>query len=133
MLSKNAKGTIAFLSVIALAHIWSAVTPVFKPPWEPWAPLVPIMKDLVVPFLVHIYRPVLIGFTGLAVFWIWDGRREGFLVALLLSIVASAFGVLVVIFNALAGEWSGLFTCVVSLAFPALMALWYSWKGYQEQ
>ncbi len=133
MLSKNAKGTIAFLSVIALAHIWSAVTPVFKPPWEPWAPLVPIMKDWVGPFLVHIDRPVLIGFTGLAVFWIWDGRREGFLVALLLSIVASVFGVLVVIFNALAAEWSGLFTCVVSIAFPALMALWYSWKGYQEQ
>ncbi len=133
MLSKNAKGTIAFLSVIALAHIWSAVTPVFKPPWEPWATLVPIMKDLVVPFLVHFYRPVLIGFTGLAVFWIWDGRRGGFLLALLLSIVASAFGVLVVIFNALAAEWSGVFTCVVSIAFPALMALWYSWKGYQEQ
>ena len=133
MLSKNAKGTIAFLSVIALAHIWSAVTPVFKPPWEPWAPLVPLMKDFVVPFVAHFYRPVLIGFTGLAVFWIWDGRREGFLVALLLSIVASAFGVLVVIFNALAAEWSGVFTCVVSIAFPALMALWYSWKGYQEQ
>lgn len=133
MLSRNGKGAIAFLSVIALAHIWSAVTPVFKPPWEPWAPLVPIMKDFVVPFLVHLYRPVLIGFGGLAVFWIWDGRREGFLVALLLSIVASAFGVLVVIFNALATEWSGVFTCVVSIAFPALMALWYSWKGYQEQ
>jgi len=70
MLSRNAKGAMAFLGIIALSHIWSAITPVFKPPWQPWEPLIPMMKDFVVPFLVHFYRPVLIGFTGLAIFWI---------------------------------------------------------------
>lgn len=131
-LSRNAKGAIAFLIVISVAHVWSAVTPVYKSPWEPWPPIVPLMKDYVVPFLVHVYRPVLIGLTGLAVFWIWDGRREGFVVAMLLAAVGSVFGIGITIFNALQQEWSGLFTAALALTYPAVMALWYSTQGYRS-
>jgi hypothetical protein len=131
-LPKYAKGAIAFILFIAASHIWSAVTPVYKPPWTPWPPLVPIMKDFVVPFLVNFYRPVLIGASGLAIYWIWEGRRAGYILALILTVVAAGFGVLVVIFNAMAQQWSGLFTAAVSIAFPAVMALWYSYQGYRN-
>ena len=90
------------------------------------------MKDFVVPFLIHFYRPVLIGLTGLVIFWVWDGRRAGYLLAFLLAAVASGFGVLVAFLNAMQQEWSGLFTAAVSIAFPALMALWYSAQGYRH-
>jgi len=132
-LSRNAKGTIAFLSVIAIAHIWTMLSAAYKPPWEPWQPLVPLMKDFVVPFLHHIYRPVLIGFSGLAIFWIWDGRREGFVVAAILAAVTAGFGVLITLFNALAGELSGTFTALIAVAYPGVMALWYSVKGLREE
>jgi hypothetical protein len=131
-LSRNAKGAIAFLGVIAIAHIWSAITPVYKPPWQPWPPIVPLMKDIVVPLLVNFYRPVLIGFSGLAVLWMWEGRREGFLVSMLLAAIAAMFGTLVTIGNALAQEWSGTFTAAITLAYPAIMAFWYSFQGYKN-
>lgn len=131
-LSRNAKGAIAFLIVISVAHVWSAITPVYEPPWEPWPPIVPFMKDYALPFLINFYRPVLIGLTGLAVFWIWDDRREGFLVAALLAAVGSIFGVSVTIFNALQQEWSGLFTAFIALAYPAVMAFWYSAQGFRN-
>lgn len=131
-LNRYAKGTIAFITIIAISHIWSAISPVYKPPWAPWSPIIPLMKDFVVPFLIHFYRPVLIGLTGLVVFWVWDGRRAGYLLAFLLAAVASVFGVAITIFNAITLEWSGLFTAAVSIAFPALMALWYSAQGYRS-
>jgi hypothetical protein len=130
--SKNAKGAIAFLIVISIAHIWSAVTPVYDSPWEPWPPIIPLMTGYVLPFLIDFYRPVLIGLTGLAVFWIWDGRRNGYVLAMLLAAVASIFGVSVTIFNALQHEWSGLFTAAIAVAYPAVMAFWYSVQGLRE-
>ncbi len=131
-LSRNAKGAIAFLIVLALANIWTAISPVYKSPWEPWQPIVPLMKDYVVPFLIHFFRPVLIGLTGLAVFWIWDGRRKGYVVAMLLAGVAGIFGVSITIFNALQQEWSGLFTAAIAVAYPGVMAFWYSVQGYRN-
>jgi hypothetical protein len=131
-LTRNAKGTIAFIIVVVIAQIWSAVSPVYKPPWEPWPPIVPFMKDYVVPFLINFYRPVLIGFAGLAVFWVWDGRRAGYFLAVLLAAVSSVFGVAVTVFNAVSQEWSGLFTAAVAVAFPSLMALWFSAQGYRS-
>lgn len=129
-LPRNAKGAIAFLLVIAVAHIWTMVSSVYKPPWQPWLPLVPLMKHFVVPFMHEIYRPLLIGFSGLAIYWMWDGRRAGFVLSILLTVISAAFGVLITFFNAMAGEWSGCFTAAVAVAFPSVMALWYSYQGY---
>lgn len=131
-LTKYAKGTITFTLVIAIAQIWSVVSPVYKPPWEPWPPIIPFMVNYALPFLVDFYRPVLIGFAGLAVLWVWEGRRAGFVLALLLAAVASVFGVSVTIFNALNQEWSGFFTAAIAVTFPSLMALWYSVQGYRS-
>jgi uncharacterized membrane protein len=88
------------------------------------------MKDFVVPFMHHVYRPILIGLTGLAIYWMWQERREGYLVAMVLTIIASGFGVLVTIFNLFGKQWSGAFTCLIAFAFPALMALWFSYRGF---
>jgi hypothetical protein len=131
-LPRYAKGAIAFLLFIAAAHTWSAVTSVYKPPWQPYLPLVPMMKDFVVPFMHEIFRPVLLGGSGLAIFWIWDGKRAGYGLALALTAIAAAFGVLVAFFNIMAGQWSGVFTAAVSLAFPPIMACWYSYQGYRN-
>lgn len=126
---KYAKGSIAFLIVIAVAHNWSAITVVFEPPWEPWPPIVYVMGEYVVPFLHHIYRPILIGLTGLAVFWIWEDRCEGYVVAGLLALVASVFGIGITFFNLMTQEWSAVFTAAVAFSYPAVMALWYSTQG----
>ena len=83
------------------------------------------------PFLTHFYRPILIGISGLVIYWVWEGRRAGYLLAVLFAAVASVFGVAITIFNAITMEWSGTFTAAVSVAFPALMALWFSAKGYR--
>lgn len=131
-LNRNAVGATAFIIAVILGHIWSAITPVYKPPWQPWPPLIPLMSDYVVPFLVHYYRPILIGLLGLAILWMWDGRRAGFAITIVLMVIASAFGVLVVIFNTMAQEWSGALTGIISIAFPSLMALWYSYQGYRS-
>ena len=128
-LNRNAKGTIAFTILIVMAQIWATVTPVYKPPWEPWPPIIPFMVNYAVPFLIDFYRPVLIGFAGLAVFWVWEGRRSGYLLALLFAAVASVYSVAVTIFNAMNQEWSGIFTAAVAFTFPSLMALWYSAQG----
>lgn len=132
-LSRNAKGTIAFLSVIMIAHVWTMLSAAYKPPWEEWAPITPLMDNYVVPFLHHLYRPLLIGLSGLATFWIWDGRREGYVIAAILAAVAAVFGVSITVFNALAGELSGTFTALVAVAFPGVMALWFSMQGLREK
>lgn len=131
-LSKYAKGTIAFMMIIAVSHYWTILSPVYKPPWQPWPPIVPLMKDFVVPFLTHFYRPILIGMTGLIVYWVWEDRRVGYLVALFFSAIASIFGVAITIFNAITLDVSGTFTAAVSVAFPAVMALWFAGQGYRN-
>ena len=130
-LTSNAKGTIAFIIAVVCGQIWSAVSPVYKPPWEPWPPIVPFMNDYAAPFMANYYRPLLIGLAGLAVLWVWEGKLAGYLVALVLAAIASIFGVSVTVFNALSREWIGLLTAVVAVAFPALMALSYSVRGYR--
>ena len=130
--SRCAKAAIAFLLIIAVAHIWTMVSSVYKPPWQPWPPLVPLMKHFVVPFMHEIYRPLLIGFSGLAIYWMWDGRRAGFVLSLLLTVISAVFGVLIVFFNAMAGEWSGCFTAAVAVACPSVMAFWYSYQGLRS-
>ncbi len=131
-LTRNAKGTIGFIIAVVFGQIWSAVTPVYNPPWEPWPPIVPFMSEFAVPFMVNYFRPVLMGLAGLAIFWVWEGKREGYLVALLLAAIATGFGVMVTFFNAISQEWLGLFTAVIAVAFPAIMALWYSFQGYRS-
>ena len=131
-LPRYAKGAIAFLLILAVAHVWTMVSTVYKPPWQPWLPLVPLMKDFVVPFTHQLYRPILIGGTGLAIFWIWDGKRAGYILALFLTFISAAFGVLIVIFNFMAGEWSGTFTALIAVAFPSVMACWFSYQGYRQ-
>jgi len=131
-LNKFAKGTIAFIAIIAVSHIWTAISLVYKPPWAPWPPIVPLMKEFVVPFLHHFYRPVLIGLTGLVIYWVWEDRRAGYLLAFVLAAIASVFGVAITLFNALSQQWSGTFTAALSVAFPALMALWFSMQGYRH-
>lgn len=132
LIDKYAKGTIAFVPIIAVSHIWSAISRVYKEPWTPWPPIVPFMSAYVVPFLDHLYRPILIGLTGLVVLWVWEGRRAGYLIALLLAVLASGFALFVTFFNAMNQEWSGTFTAAVAIAFPAIMALWYSAQGYRQ-
>jgi len=131
-LSRYAKGAIAFLIFLAIAHAWTMISSVYKPPWQPYPPLVPLMKHFVVPFMHELYRPILIGLSGLAIFWIWDGRRSGYVLSLLLTVISAAFGVLIVIFNGMAGQWSGMFTAAIAVAFPSVMALWYSYQGYRH-
>ena len=132
-LTINAKGTIGFMLAVAVGQIWSTVSPVYKPPWEPWPPIVPFMVDYAVPFMVNYYRPILIGLLGVVVLWVWDGRRAGYLIALVLAAIATVFGVSVTVFNTMTQEWLGLFTAVSAVAFPAIMALWYSARGYRDQ
>ena len=130
-LSRNAKGTIGFIIAVVCGQIWSAVSPVYKPPWEPWPPIVPFMVDYAVPFMVNYYRPFLIGLAGLAILWVWEGQPAGYLLALVLAAIATLFGVSVTVFNTMTQEWVGLLTAVVAVAFPAIMALWYSFQGYR--
>jgi predicted outer membrane lipoprotein len=49
-----------------------------------------------------------------------------------LAAIATGFGVMVTFFNAISQEWLGLFTAVIAVAFPAIMALWYSFQGYRS-
>ncbi len=130
-LTRNAKGTIGFIIAMVLGQIWGAVSPVYKPPWEPWPPIVPLMSEFAAPFMANYFWPVLMGLAGLAIFWVWEGKREGYLVALILAAIATGFGVMVTFFNAITQEWLGLLTAVSAVAFPAIMALWYSVQGYR--
>ena len=129
-LDRYAKGTIAFIILIVISQIWATVSPVFKPPWQPWPPIVPFMVNYAVPFLVELYRPILIGFAAFAVLWVWEGQRAGYLLAVLFAVVASVYSVLVAVLNGMSQEWSGLFTVVVAFAVPSLTGLWYSAQGY---
>ena len=131
-LGRHAKGTIAFTLLIVISQVWGTVSPVFKPPWQPWPPIVPFMVNYAVPFLVAFYRPVLIGFAALAIFWVWEGRRAGYLLALLFAFIATLYSFTVSVFNAMAAEWVGLFTCVVAFLYPSAMALWFSVQGYRN-
>ena len=131
-LNRYAKGTIAFIILIVMSQIWATVSPVFKPPWQPWPPIVPFMVNYAVPFLIEFYRPVLIGFAGFAVLWVWEGKRAGYLLAAIIAVVASVYSVLVAVLNGMNQEWSGLFTVAVAFAIPSLMGLWYSAQGYRH-
>jgi hypothetical protein len=130
-LRRNAKGTIGFMLAMVIGQIWSAVSPVYKPPWEPWPPIVPFMVAYVLPFLNDFYRPIMLGLTGLVVLWVWEDSRAGYVIAFVLAAIAIVFGVSVTIFNTVNQEWSGLFTAVTVVVFPAVMALWYSFQGYR--
>jgi len=132
-LNRNAKGTIAFSVAIVLGQLWMAVSPVYDSPWEPWPPIVPFMGGFAVPFMVRFFRPILIALIGFAVLWVWEGKRVGYLAALVLSTIATVFGVVVFLSNALNQEWLGTLTAVCSAGIPAFFALWYSYKGYREQ
>jgi hypothetical protein len=81
--------------------------------------------------MVNYYRPFLIGLAGLAILWVWEDEPAGYLVALVLAAIAAVFGVSVTITNTMAQEWIGLLTAVVAVAFPAVMALWFSFQGYR--
>ena len=129
--NRNAIGTIGFIIAMVLGQIGSTASRVYKPPWEPWLPIVPFMKAFASPFMTYYYRPVLIALVGLVILWVWGGRREGYLVAFVLAAIATAFGVIVTIMNAVTQEWLGLITAVFALTFPAVMALWYSFQGYR--
>lgn len=90
------------------------------------------MKEFASPFMNYYYRPVLIVLAGLVILWVWEGRREGYLVAFVLAAIATVFGVIITIMNAITQEWHGLITAVFAVAFPAVMVLWYSFQGYRN-
>jgi hypothetical protein len=131
-LSKYAKGTIAFLIAMVIGQIWSAVSPVYKSPWEPWPPIVPFMVAYVLPFLNDFYRPIMFALTGLVVLLVWENGKAGFVIAFLLAAVATGFGLSVTVFNTMNQEWSGLFTALTVVVFPSIMTLWYSFHGYSS-
>jgi hypothetical protein len=83
--------------------------------------------------MVRFFRPVLIALTGLVILWVWEGKRVGYLVALVLAAIATGFGVVVFLLNALNQEWLGTLTAVCAAAVPAVLALWYSYQGYRSQ
>lgn len=130
-LSRNAKGTIGFTIAVVIGQIWLLVTPVYKPPWEPWPPIVPFMTAVAVPFMSNYYRPLLIGLTGLVILWVWEGRRAGYAVAVVLALVATGFSGFITMFNAVNQEWQGLLTALLVATYPSIMALWYSLQGYR--
>lgn len=130
-LDRNAKGAIIFSMMMVIAQLWMATSPVFDPPWEPWPPIVPFMGTFAVPFMVNFFRPALMALTGLAILWVWEGKRSGYLLALILALITSLFGVVVFLLNALNQEWLGTLTALAT-HFPAVMALFYSFKGYRE-
>jgi hypothetical protein len=131
-LSRNGKGTIGFTIGVVAGQIWLLVSPVYKPPWEPWPPIVPFMTAVAVPFMVNCYRPLLIGLTGLVILWVWEGKRAGYAVAGVLALVATGFSGFITMFNAINQEWQGLLTAVLVATYPSIMALWYSFQGYRS-
>ena len=130
-LARNAKGTIGFMIAVILGQVWLPVSPVYKPPWEPWPPIVPFMVEFVVPFMGKYFRPLLIGLTGLVILWVWEGKRAGYAVALVLALIATGFALFITVFNVLNQEWHGVFTAVLVSTFPSITALWYSFQGYR--
>lgn len=128
--SRNAKGTIAFMMAVAVGQMWIIISPVYQPPWEPWPPVASFMANYAFPFLVN-YCAILIGLTGLVVFWVWEGERAGYLVALVLAALETGFGVFATTFNALNQEWMGALAALTAVALPALMALRYSLRGFR--
>ncbi len=131
-LSTHAKGAIIFSLMLVLGSLWLSVSPVFDEPWEPWEPIVPLMGGFAVPFVNQFYRPLLIALTGLAVLWIWEGKRIGYLVALVLALIGSAFAVLITFANVMNQTWLGAFTTLCA-SVPALLALWHAYQGYRLQ
>lgn len=129
---KYAKGTIAFVIMMTVGQIWMAVSPVFDPPWEPWAPIVPFMAGFAIPFMQNFFRPLLILLAGLVILWVWEDQRAGYSIALVLATIASGFGVVVILLNALNQEWLGTLTGICAAAFPAFLLLWYSYKGFRN-
>ncbi|MDP8958793.1 MAG: hypothetical protein M3N51_06245 [Actinomycetota bacterium] len=130
-LTTEAKGTISFSIMLVFALLWLAVSPVFDAPWEPWEPLAPLMSGLAVPIINQFYRPLLLPLTGLAVFFVWEGRRSGYLLALLVALVAVAFTLVISFGNLMNRTWMGAFT-TISAAIPALLAGWYAYHGYRR-
>lgn len=129
---KHAKGTIAFVIMMTVGQIWMAVSPVYESPWEPWAPIVPFMAGFAVPFMQNFFRPVLIVLAGVVILWVWEDRRAGYSLALMLATIASAFGVIVILLNALNQEWLGTLTGIFAAALPAFLLLWYSFQGFRN-
>jgi hypothetical protein len=132
-LTRNAAGTVAFTIAMTLGQIWNVATPVNKPPlWKPWPPIEPFMVAYAVPFMNGYYRPILIALTGPVVLLVWQGRRSGYLVAFVLALIGAGFGVSITIFNALNQEWLAVLSAVTAVAFPAVMALGFSFQGYRS-
>jgi hypothetical protein len=131
-LTRDAVGTIAFTIGTGLGQIWNFVTPVNKPPWKPWPPLEPFMKAFVAPFMGGYYRPILIGLTGLIIFLVWQGKRSGYVLSLVLTAIAAAFGVSITISNAINQEWLACLAAGIAVAFPAVMASFFSFQGYRS-
>jgi hypothetical protein len=130
-LSRYAKGTISFSIMLVFATFWLAISPVFDSPWEPWEPVVPLMSGFAVPLFNQFYRPLLLALTGLAVFWVWEGQRSGYLLALVLALVGLAFTAVVTFANLVNQTWIGAFT-TTSATIPALLACWYAYHGYRH-
>lgn len=130
-LSRNAKAVIAFSIMMVLGQIWMTVSPVYDPPWEPWPPIVPFMAGFAVPFMQRYFRPIQMAMTGLLLLWVWEGKRAGYLIGLILAVIATGFGGVVTLLNAMNQEWLGTLTAVCAVDVPAVMTLWYSYQGYR--
>ncbi len=130
-LSTYAKGTIVFSVMLMFGMLWLAISPVFDSPWEPWEPLVPLMSDFAVPFVNRFYRPLLVALMGIALFWVWTGRRAGYLLALLLAAVGAVFTAIITFGNVMNGTWLGALTTVSALV-PAVLAVWFSYRGWRS-
>lgn len=131
-LTRNAKGTIGFIIALVVGQVWLLVSPVYRPPWEPWPPIVPFMVEFAVPFMVKYYRPALIGLSGLVIMWVWEGKRAGYALAFVLALVGAGFSLFVTMFNVFNQEWHGVLTAVTVSTFPSIMLLWYSVQGYRS-
>ena len=100
-LTSNAKATIAYSLALTVLMAYDVAS--FQANAEVWGPAVgglPVLGPLLVNLntaLVGLILPIFVLLEGLGVLWIWEGKRSGFTLALVLAIVAIllnlAFGI----------------------------------------
>ena len=127
-LTNNGKTTIVFAATVAALDVYYEASAQANPEWvEALSPFsqqfFPIMATVGIPIMTVLY--------ALAILWVWQDRRAGYIIALVLGVMYTLNHLLFVVTRLGAGLPLVAGMHAISVVVAALLA-WYAFKGQRE-
>ena len=127
-LTSNGKATIVFAATLAALGAYSDASAQANPEWI--ASLPPFMQQAF-PILATVGIPIFTVLSALAILWVWQGWRAGYILALLLGVLATLDRLQFVVTRLGADLPLVAGMDAISAVVAALLA-WYAFKGQRE-